>query len=289
MKLFISRSYDIVMGIMNHARPSSTDIDAIVLDLDGTLLSSDHVVLDHTREELMRLQAQGKRLIFCTGRTSRSARQITKGFGSAMPLILANGAIVEDPATGAIWRSILLGDDVVSKLAELVRPTDLHLQFFSADHVYICDEDLPKYIDIDPFSYPSALPLEQGLADAGTIVKAMVYGDQEPVQGPMVIEALQEAFPSRVCAVSTFLHHVEIMDISVNKIIGLRLVSEQTGIPCSRMMAFGDAESDIEMLKSVGWGVAMENGQENVKRIADDVTSDNDHDGIGTYLRRFFR
>lgn len=276
-------------GTMNQQRPSSSDIDAIVLDLDGTLLSSSHVVLSETRNELMRLQAMGKKLIFCTGRTSHSTRQITKDFETDVPLVLANGAIVEDPSSDFLYRSILLGGDIVRKLSELIQDTDLHLQYFSSDCVYITEDDLPKYIEINPFSYPHALPLERGVEAADTIVKAMIYGHEESVQGPLIIKALMEAFPERICSVSTFANHVEIMDRSVNKIVGLRFVSDLIGIPCSRMIAFGDAESDVEMLKAVGWGVSMGNGQEKVKECADAITDDNDHDGIGQYLREFFQ
>ena len=45
-------------------------------------------------------------------------------------------------------------------------------------------------------------------------------------------------------------------------------------------MAFGDGENDLEMLKAVKVGVAMGNGEEHVKQIADYVTTDINKDGI---------
>ena len=52
-------------------------------------------------------------------------------------------------------------------------------------------------------------------------------------------------------------------------------------------MSFGDAENDIDMLKAAEVGVAMGNGVDCVKEIADYVTSDVDDDGIGKALRYF--
>ena len=52
-------------------------------------------------------------------------------------------------------------------------------------------------------------------------------------------------------------------------------------------MAFGDAENDIDMLKTAEIGVAMENGGDFVREIADYVTSGVDDDGIGKALRYF--
>ena len=55
-------------------------------------------------------------------------------------------------------------------------------------------------------------------------------------------------------------------------------------IPLSHMIAFGNGENDIEMLKVAGKGVAMENSFATVKSAGDDVCLDNEHDGIGVYL-----
>ena len=52
-------------------------------------------------------------------------------------------------------------------------------------------------------------------------------------------------------------------------------------------MAFGDGGNDIEMLQHVALSVAMENGNDKVKEIADYVTADVDEDGILKALRYF--
>lgn len=52
-------------------------------------------------------------------------------------------------------------------------------------------------------------------------------------------------------------------------------------------MALGDAENDIEMLKLVGWGVAMGNAGEKVKAGADAVVGSNDQDGVAEAIEKF--
>ena len=49
-------------------------------------------------------------------------------------------------------------------------------------------------------------------------------------------------------------------------------------------MAFGDGENDIEMIKQADIGIAMKNGCDKVKEIADHITDSVDEDGIYTYL-----
>lgn len=59
----------------------------------------------------------------------------------------------------------------------------------------------------------------------------------------------------------------------------LRLL-EKLNIPVENSIAFGDGDNDIEMLKVVGHGVAMGNGTDNVKAVADIVTDTYDNEGI---------
>lgn len=51
-------------------------------------------------------------------------------------------------------------------------------------------------------------------------------------------------------------------------------------------IAFGDNYNDMDMLNFVGLGVAMNNAPKDVKQMANDVTDDNNHDGIYRFLRK---
>ena len=71
------------------------------------------------------------------------------------------------------------------------------------------------------------------------------------------------------------------------KMKGIQRYLEMKGIKAEETIAFGDAENDLEMLKFAGIGVAMGNGEEQVKAQADYVTADVDDDGIAKALRHF--
>lgn len=58
-------------------------------------------------------------------------------------------------------------------------------------------------------------------------------------------------------------------------------------IDLSETMAFGDGGNDVAMLKHVAYAVAMGNGEEAVKEIADYVTDSVDEDGVVTALHHF--
>ena len=73
---------------------------------------------------------------------------------------------------------------------------------------------------------------------------------------------------------------VDIISKDGGKLAGIEKYLELQGQTLADAMAFGDGENDLEMLKAVKIGVAMVNGEEQVKRIADYVTIDIDADGI---------
>jgi hydroxymethylpyrimidine pyrophosphatase-like HAD family hydrolase len=57
------------------------------------------------------------------------------------------------------------------------------------------------------------------------------------------------------------------------------------GIDKSEAIAFGDGENDIDMLELVGLGIAMGNGNEELKRVADFVTKKSSEDGTSFALK----
>jgi hydroxymethylpyrimidine pyrophosphatase-like HAD family hydrolase len=75
---------------------------------------------------------------------------------------------------------------------------------------------------------------------------------------------------------------LEVGGDTVNKASGLQLLCDQLGVSAAEVMAFGDADNDIEMLTWAGRSVAMGNATEHLKSIAAAVTGPNTADGVGT-------
>jgi len=55
------------------------------------------------------------------------------------------------------------------------------------------------------------------------------------------------------------------------------------------VVAFGDNYNDVEMLKSVGLGIAVANANEAVLKIAKRVTETNINDGVAIALSGIFQ
>ena len=87
--------------------------------------------------------------------------------------------------------------------------------------------------------------------------------------------------------VGSLKYNIEINAAGVNKGKGLLELGGILGISREEIMAFGDGDNDIAMLREVGFGVAMENADEEVKAVADYVTGSNDEDGVAKAIARF--
>ena len=77
------------------------------------------------------------------------------------------------------------------------------------------------------------------------------------------------------------------MPKNVNKASAIKKITEKLNLNMDQVMAFGDAQNDIEMLKQVKIGVAMENGHESVKEAADYITKTNNEAGVAKAICHF--
>jgi hydroxymethylpyrimidine pyrophosphatase-like HAD family hydrolase len=81
-------------------------------------------------------------------------------------------------------------------------------------------------------------------------------------------------------------NYLEITHQGVDKAAALLTLGQQLGIAPTEMVAIGDAENDMTMLRLVGLGIAMGNASPEVQAVADWVTDTNNQDGVATAIAR---
>ncbi len=90
-----------------------------------------------------------------------------------------------------------------------------------------------------------------------------------------------------ILVTSSIPNNLEINAAGADKGSALLRLAEFLGIGREETMAFGDGENDLSMLRAAGLGVAMENGEEQVKQAADFVTVSNNDAGVASAIRKF--
>lgn len=81
---------------------------------------------------------------------------------------------------------------------------------------------------------------------------------------------------------------MEFLPQRVDKHVGLKALLDHFGDNFNNLMAFGDADNDLGMIKAATQGIVMANGLPEVKAAATALTDSNDEDGVATYCERYF-
>ena len=80
---------------------------------------------------------------------------------------------------------------------------------------------------------------------------------------------------------------LEVMAEGVNKGAALKFLTSYLTIDLADVLAFGDQENDLEMLKLSGKSIAMGNAAPAVKKIADTLTKTNEEAGVAYILNDY--
>lgn len=106
-------------------------------------------------------------------------------------------------------------------------------------------------------------------------VRTMIYIGKEP--GVKLIEA---EFPELKLPMFSSKEGADIVEKEASKAEGLIRLCQYYDVPLSDTVAFGDSMNDYEIVQTAGIGIAMGNGIEELKKVADYVTTPIDQDGV---------
>ena len=250
-------------------------------DVDATLVDPGRPIPEKLQEALSRCRERGSRLSRATGRTYDSARPYARAIEADAPLILYNGARIQQPDTGEILYDKKLDLEEALTGLELVKRYGLHVNLYLDDVIYIERES-----EVSRVSAQKNGVGQKPVGDLAGFLKArptklLIIGPGEK------LEALWADFdrqPHGSEVVRSEPTYLEILPAGVNKGAALKEVSRITGVPLSAMAAFGDSNNDIEMLQAAGLGVAVGNALDNVKAVADYVAAADNGLGVAEGL-----
>jgi Cof subfamily protein (haloacid dehalogenase superfamily) len=268
------------------------DIRLLVVDIDGTIAGSSNQVSDRVRIALHQVQAQGIPVALATGRMYSSALRFHGIVQSQLPLIAYQGAWIQDPRDQTLHQHTPLPSDRAQELLEYFNQP--HLQPHVSIHLYLDDQlhvqdllaDTKAYTDragIPPIVVDNLATL---LDRAPTKLLAM---SQDIDLIATALTDLKTRYRSDemylTTSTATFL---EATHPAVNKGNAVRYLAESVlGITPAQVMAIGDNCNDLEMLESVGLGIAMGDAPENVKAIANWVAPNVEADGAAVAIEKF--
>lgn len=262
---------------------SRTTKKAVFFDIDGTLWDNNNFIPESTVRGIRALRAAGNYAFICTGRT-RSFVQNPELHEIGFDGVLAGcGTHIE--YQGQLIYYYKLDRKLVVETLQTLRKYKFFALLEGKDNIYFDDEE--KGFKDTPFGQKLTCELGDHLRCVSDYLKE---GEVSKISCNMKNGAVAECFEKLSSHFHPLVHNPEVVEFVPNghsKATGIQKVCEYFGIDIADTYAFGDSVNDLEMLRVVGTGIAMGNGTDDAKEIADYVTSDIYEDGIYNGLQHF--
>lgn len=263
----------------------------VCIDLDGTLLDANHVVSDVNLEALKKATKQGVKIVIATGRPYFNAKEHAHLFDKKAYVIGSNGAIAMDSDSGKKIHHETLTKQQVQSLLDFAYANNMPPTFYTPDRIYIAG--LKNYLMHFYFTHKSkkgGLGQER-IKDQVTFVSSqkawkkyihlefdkMVMYQFNSEMAKVKLKALQSKKDFEVALTMDFC--LEVTRKGVSKGVAVAVLAKHLGILPEEVIAIGDSENDMTMVAFAGLGVAMDNGIESLKKIAQ-VVAPNHNDPV---------
>jgi Cof subfamily protein (haloacid dehalogenase superfamily) len=260
----------------------------LVLDVDGTLLTTDYQITMATCGAVQHVASQGVQVILASARSPGALRLIMGELGITGLAISYTGAL-----TCRLYPDSDIPTEVVAE--QRMNLSSAHIVLRSALEQEI---SVGWYIGDDWYvpRLDAALRLEGELTGVmPTVVPDLAHFTESPHKllclagDPALLPRLSllaNTLPQDCTGQFSYVNYLEITHQGVDKASALLALGQQLGIATAEMVAIGDAENDITMLRLVGFGIAMGNASPEVQAAADWVTDTNNQDGVATAIAR---
>ncbi|MBP0016467.1 MAG: HAD family phosphatase [Cyanobacteria bacterium SBLK] len=264
----------------------------LVLDVDGTIAGKSNQVSEVVKTAIAEVQNRGIRVAIATGRMYCSALRFHQAIGAQLPLIAYNGAWIQDPTTGEILRHSPLSLQSARELLDYYEDPQwrdrLDVHCYWDDRLYV-RESTPYTVE-----YVKRSGIEANIGgDLRTLLdrpptKVLALSPDTEAIRQITTHLKNRYLPSEIYLTQSSPNFLEATHPNVNKGTALRFLAEEIlGDSLENVMAIGDNYNDLEMLKSVGLGVAMGDAPTEVRKVSQWVAPSVEEDGVAAAIAKF--
>jgi len=287
-----------------------------VLDADGSFLTPEHTVTEQNAEAIRTAREAGLQVFLATGRacSGKWVDECLTPLGLSYPGCFLQGLTAFNASGGRVLNAKLKPSVVTTVQAVCERvlrgeiagcSEGITMSAYVQERLVVacaddCDPRMLRYADYgdgvidlpsEEFAASEARDLMAVLGDdVGNANKLLLLSDEASVDTLRgVLDAALEGKPARV--VQALSWTLEILPEDTSKAAGLAVLLDGMGIEPSRVMAVGDGENDIEMMRMVGLPVAMGNAVPQLKEVVATLggftTASNTEDGVAQAIRLY--
>ena len=276
-----------------------TDIKLVALDLDGTLFNSKGIITEKTKEEIKRITDQGVHVVISTGRPYNGVPfEQLKGTGIDYA-ITTNGAAIYQISTNQCIYESCMDFSITGPIIQFLLSKEIHIDTYIDGEGFTpvrCRQNLdrlPLADSMKAYIRATRTPVDDlysYVRDCGKNVQKMTLNFYPQPDGTRLhreeVRIYLESNPA-IEAVCGGFSNLEFSKAGVNKGEGLLHLAELLSVPADQTMAIGDSGNDYAILNAAGIGVAMSNASDDIKEVADYITTSNEEDGVAAAIAHF--
>lgn len=249
----------------------------VFFDLDGTLLNEESMVDEEVKEALVQLKEKGAVPFIATGRSPIEIQHVLKDTVIDSYLTL-NGQYIQFEGE-EVYRSVI-PKPLIERLKLMTREKNIPLSLYSSDKIRATfyNKTLKKAYN---FIHENPPEIDNSIDEKEAILMMLLINEDSSIDQSFI-----DAFPE----LSFYRNTPYSVDTTIkgnSKATGIDALLDSIKMKDIPVYAFGDGSNDKEMLVRADYSVAMANGLDEVKEVADFVSTSNLDGGIIKGLKHF--
>lgn len=250
------------------------------IDLDGTLLNSEHDITEASLQTIHELLEEGHSVILNTGRAYADVIKLKALENLEIPIFCVNGSVLFSQTRELLYEATL-SLETYKGIFSILKGLGVGILVYTNYGGF--PSTLPPLrknskeelkVLFDEFNYDEILEKDQ--LKIYKLIALPYYDELEKVEE--VKRELRDKFD--ISMASSFIDNVEITSNEAHKGKALLLYQKMMNLQFDEIIAFGDGGNDLAMFEVASTSVAMANAPLHVQQKADIVTKSNDEDGF---------
>ena len=286
----------------------------VAIDLDGTMLNSYGMITENTKKTIKKIEKQGVEVVIASGRPIDSIKTIAREIESKNYFIAGNGAIVYDVKKDEIIYEKTMPKVKVLEIIKICEENSIAYNVYTEQEIlatalkynvlYYHKENLKKEesqrtkINIvnDMYEYikdkEDARFLKITICDESKSVFNSIIRKLKEINNIEILDVSHMARKTIIQGTEEYLisyYYTEISTNDVDKWNAIEFLIEKLNIKKEEVMAIGDNSNDKMMIENSGLGVAMKQSTPSIIEIANEITDDNNDDGVAKILQKYYK
>ena len=256
-------------------------INAIVTDLDDTLLNEEGQLSPFTVEIFRLAKQQGIKIIPASGRAAYSMLPYVKTLDTGLPYIACNGAQLIN-ADHSVLATDVFSPDKAREIVRFLKQHGFYVQCYLDEFFYFdtdCDAS-NSYRSSSGMHGKAVGNLEAFI----TFPTPKILSVHTPEKVAQMYPTIQQAFPAEMFTISKP-YFLEAQPGNVSKGVALGKLAKLINLTPETTLVFGDSLNDLTMLGYATHSVAMGNARDEVKQAARYVCDTNALDGVARFVQ----